>query len=1651
MDARDAVGSQPYTIHYEILDGQKKRIVRNFYTAWAKPTNYAFYDSSEESLEESVPSEASYFYLPLPPKAEILRVWSEQVVDIAFYAYYRAERPIYVTNSDSPEKETYLYNCYDDEIEWYYFRPVNHQVLEQQQRAIRIAWQCRIVRERRRKARSLPETERSVRVISPDLYAEKVSLLEKVETTENTSYDSELNFFEVSPGEDLPVQLVDHTNPHNTLPVTMEAIYYREREETSSLTYILDGSQYGSDMLSRKSGRLHLDDLPQGTHRVQFRSPSPVRLFINRLPLSPDPTQVAPILWKRRTSYLLRRQQPIVVTMQKESYRPKRLNVLVYYGSAEVPMIRARIMGAAGSRPASSHTATQRTFYIRAWKPLASFDIVEGTWYSKKQRLTLTLGEDLGPGEYRIRFDMRSRSKALLRFLIMEDTPYPITSRHAAALNLVGPGRLKLQLKSQEVPINRPQDIPRYLISKRLNYQGEQLVEQIPLASDSSQAVAEVDLSIPPGLHTYRFLSPGDVGWDARFYVDRYPEMIPGKYRYPGSDSPARPSQTPTWTTVSTQTLYDQAIRDYRRKALRQSELKLKELTNRTDLRLDLRDNLLYWQGACALAQGRAAEARRFFQRVIERYPGSNKVPDARNKLSFLRQGQSTKVAGPTTSLTSPVMDRFSYVRVEPETSLLRYYRTLTNGRLIPVVVNFTGSTSSYRRILKLTSRMQLPEKPIAPPKPYVIYYEILSTAGKLLSQGAEELIPTGATIHDRYVPRGYPGVPSEGAGFYIHLPDQPGKLRVWTDNGKVAIALYERRPEYVRKTYIPEDSLGSSTVSVLDASHSREWYPLRPDNHRELFLADRLVKIRSQKLIIKERAVATEAEPVGLWSTIAPDVYRSELKVLEPITSTDKDDALNVVPFLPYQQSMTFVPDSRESSKVRTYYSLKSEEPVILSLYKKDREPLTLNVVAYVDAPPPSRLPLKVAITPVSTVSEMPVVSGSYTTYERIYYLKNEPSKEAENVLLTSGSRAPGAPILSAPQRFVVTFNDDLPAGKYMVRFESPTSSGGLLRFFVPESPSFALKPGQSAWLNLLGPGDFRATIVQQEHPAMLRVIQFTEAGEIKTEEIPLAVPDDGVVSSFQRPFSAGAVTVQIENIGSNRIALEFFTTRTTGASATGAEWARTRPSLGTYAYYPCSSDEGLEIVLPGGSQGSRTLRVTARLPFKAGDQTPRRGEVVYRLFNSKGMAIATGRFAVEATRSNDAFYAPREFQSDIPSDAVYRYIELPRTIKRLTFESEAEVHLRFHQRAPTAERITYVPEDRASRKGLRLRLGSPSGSGWEVLTPANRNQLVNQDKMVKIRTQQKWIAPREEVTEPTTKIALTLAPDNYEERVAILEPLLSVEPSEVKSSRTTYCRLPWNSSIQLKVVNHDLPTGVMPTNIRLFYRSLPSLTRTGNRLSNIAITLFVDGQRFAEFPILSPQGELIVPPIRPGLHTFRLEAQSPYAIRDELEVFVNQLPANLVAASIWKRRTAYTLSPENPLVVSIEKSSFDQMTLNVVVYHDNEEANIPDRFAVLVTIDGGNRPLASYQAATQYTALIRKFDIQNQPSSGFYINKEGIRPGQARSFFIPLFDDMPPGQHQIRLRLLSGKSAKVRFFIMDDARNKIQFQRESTETIPG
>ncbi len=813
------------------------------------------------------------------------------------------------------------------------------------------------------------------------------------------------------------------------------------------------------------------------------------------------------------------------------------------------------------------------------------------------------------------------------------------------------------------------------------------------------------------------------------------------------------------------------------------------------------------------------------------------------------------------------------------------------------------------------------------------------------------------------------------------------------------------------------------------------------------------LVKVESQKLIVEERDAESEIEHRKLWRTSVPDIYRAKVEVLEKVQLAGDEETYDNAALNDGMLSSAYLPGAPEFDpgkehlwKKRTFYMLTPDDPMRLSLHKLNTGILSLNVAGYFETADSERCALRVKISPKSPMTRLTESSGQYTPRERIYYISSGTPERDGNIIPDTDLPFK-LDALSGLRQFAISLHDDLGAGEYNLSFELSGGSKGILRFFFAEEAPFALKHGQIAVLNLFGPSNLKIQATDQRTECPLRIVMLTAMGEIKTLYISLSSVDDSGTMLHELNIPSGLSSIRIENLDQDEVGLRFYVDKTPEMSADEQKWVEVWPDIKTYMYFLCSPQKnGLEVLLPQLQDEGQTIRLAARLPADAGEWGPHGCSVAYQFLDDMGHEIQKGDFDIEAILSQDTSYYPGQFHPESPSEPVYRYMGLPQKAAVLRLNSERDVHFRFHRRLSAVKREVYVPEDYTSPENARLSGRRDRRSEWELLTPENRNDLARAGKLVRVETQQKLVDyPPKDEDESGKDEAIVLIPDDYDEKTYVLEPYQKADPLELERSTATYFRVPANEDAILNIINYDSPQGQATTDVQFIYRFPHSWMDSGIAQTYPVIAFFMDGERLAEFPVMSPQGRFIVPFAQTGVHRCRVEINGLNGKQPEF--FVNQLPDDLTGVTLWKRRTVYALERDGSVTVSVVKPPRESVTLNVVCYYDNRSAEEDERYSVLVTIDGRTRSALQDQPSTQYTPLLREYSIKNQPSAAIYLDKEGVKPGQPQTFFVPLHDDILPGQHQIVFRLLSGRSVRMRFFIMRDEvpKERVRYWREA------
>jgi hypothetical protein len=123
-----------------------------------------------------------------------------------------------------------------------------------------------------------------------------------------------------------------------------------------------------------------------------------------------------------------------------------------------------------------------------------------------------------------------------------------------------------------------------------------------------------------------------------------------------------------------------------------------------------------------------------------------------------------------------------------------------------------------------------------------------------------------------------------------------------------------------------------------------------------------------------------------------------------------------------------------------------------------------------------------------------------------------------------------------------------------------------------------------------------------------------------------------------------------------------------------------------------------------------------------------------------------------------------------------------------------------------------------------------------------------------------------------------------------------------------------------------------------------------------------------------------------------------------------------------------AYELEPGAPLVVHLAKGTAPR-SLGVALYFDGRPS---PRARFAARIDGGARAVRAGTTSLGWTRLDRLAALEVAPGEGaFYLNRSGGPVWVAAPVFVPLHDDLRPGQHQIAVAVHdAGTKVFARFF---------------------
>ena len=201
---------------------------------------------------------------------------------------------------------------------------------------------------------------------------------------------------------------------------------------------------------------------------------------------------------------------------------------------------------------------------------------------------------------------------------------------------------------------------------------------------------------------------------------------------------------------------------------------------------------------------------------------------------------------------------------------------------------------------------------------------------------------------------------------------------------------------------------------------------------------------------------------------------------------------------------------------------------------------------------------------------------------------------------------------------------------------------------------------------------------------------------------------------------------------------------------------------------------------------------------------------------------------------------------------------------------------------------------------------------------------------------------------------------------------------------------------------------------------RVQPSLLYAGEpALAGREALVTVDGRAVSRPLLVSRRGQLVLPFLPAGRRRLRVDPGAP------ARVFVDQ-PAP--GAALYHAYGTFELEAGAPLRVRLPKGAAPR-SLGVTLYFDGR----PSPQARLVArIDGGVRAARAGSTSLGWTGLERQAPVRAAAAEGaFYLNRTAGPVWMAEPIFIPLHDDLRPGDHEVAVSVQNaGSRVFVRFF---------------------
>ena len=696
----------------------------------------------------------------------------------------------------------------------------------------------------------------------------------------------------------------------------------------------------------------------------------------------------------------------------------------------------------------------------------------------------------------------------------------------------------------------------------------------------------------------------------------------------------------------------------------------------------------------------------------------------------------------------------------------------------------------------------------------------------------------------------------------------------------------------------------------------------------------------------------------------------------------------------------------SRRGRMRRTYDALSESRTTVYRAVKSSNSAMSVNVAGYLCAPG-SAPQLTVNVRPVGQRVATATGSLGRTDLSRRYVFDLAASGISNSVVVSPGAAWNLRPMPGV----VIPLGTDLRAGDYAIEVQFAGARQALLRLFVADDAPSAVARGGESVVNVIGPGTLLV-----DADGMLDIEQLTSVGAPRRSR----AGDAGPVGI---PLARGPLTVYLRNTEKRAVGLRLALSdpaamdpsRGWPARARQGDWQPIYPQV-TAQSYASAVDGEMELSLSPPYDGSTCLRLTLRT--SAGEPTADgTTKVCYTFSDAQGSHLAGGSFAIGWEPDPLASYPHEGGYGERPSLASVWYLRPPVAAVRLVLRSSGLLHARAHTRSDNAPVLSNVPGARDSG-GASVEVVAPTTRTiWAPLPIADANHGATPIQLARPYVRTRQPAPDREGAR-----GVSLSPENPMEAFRLVE--FVGEARAADTTPTTYAAVPFDEDVLINVVNHDAPDTSVPTAVRLLYGVGSEASRPAS-----PIRLWLDAAPLASYTPLTAIGRMVTPDIATGRHMLRIERLSG-APDGRSVAYMDQTPMLTMDARMLRLRTVHLLDGGAPMTLRAPKQSSESVTLNIVV----TPVGIKGQPAEDVTVRAVVGSAVTGGASTGYTPLTRQYSVSAEPSDSVFLDAAIYNPSQSRTCLFPLREDLPAGEHAVRVELRGSGSAAVRFFVLTE-----------------